>query len=88
MSEFSTDSNSISNSNSKSKSVNDILNVANTNNEEIIENTCEIKNWRQGEILGAGNFGKVYKGIDLDTNQWLAIKVVMVDSQQPSIMQK
>lgn len=34
------------------------------------------------DIIGKGNFGSVYKGIDLQTKEYVAIKVIDLDEAE------
>ena len=35
--------------------------------------------WRKGELIGAGAFGRVYMGMNLDSGELLAVKQVGFD---------
>ncbi|RZC52367.1 hypothetical protein C5167_020787 [Papaver somniferum] len=46
-------------------------------------NEPEIR-WRKGELIGCGAFGRVYMGMNLDSGELLAIKQVMIPSNNAS----
>lgn len=49
------------------------LTSINTNNKEFL--------WQRGEVIGAGSFGQVFSGIDLQTGRRIAIKEVLFVTQ-------
>ena len=46
--------------------------------EEIGEPEEREMHWQQGELIGAGAFGRVYLGLDLDSGQLMAVKQVSI----------
>eukprot|EP00951_Prasinocladus_malaysianus_P000883 scaffold6142_cov51-Prasinocladus_malaysianus.AAC.1 len=53
--------------------------------EEAVEET-PIR-WQQGELIGAGAFGRVYLGLNLDTGQLMAVKQVSVAKDETNMAQ-
>ena len=44
------------------------------------------RKYRLGEKIGSGAFGEIYEGINVDTNEEVAIKMEPVRSRQPQLM--
>lgn len=42
--------------------------------------------YKRGEIIGRGNFGVVYKGVNLETRQVVAIKVLDLDTAEDDVL--
>ncbi|OVA05493.1 Protein kinase domain [Macleaya cordata] len=47
------------------------------------ENVPQIR-WRKGELIGCGAFGRVYMGMNLDSGELLAVKQVLITSNNAS----
>ena len=44
--------------------------------------------WRKGELLGQGGFGKVHRGLNLETGQFMAVKSVEFDVKDKAVATK
>lgn len=42
--------------------------------------------YRIGKKIGSGSFGEIYLGIDIQTNEEVAIKLEKIDSRHPQLI--
>ncbi|KAJ9467366.1 Mitogen-activated protein kinase kinase kinase 2 [Diplonema papillatum] len=45
-------------------------------------------NWRKGDLIGQGAFGRVHIGLNTETGQLMAVKTVEFSAQDPAVQQK
>ena len=43
------------------------------------------ENWRRGELIGEGAYGKIYEWLNVDTGEILVTKWVKLDVSSPTI---